>query len=166
VYNKKTRYGNLIIPLAVWVFGCSLSAVSATIWNNSNRLCLVVNFFEGRAGNLRSILAIFSIVYVSCITAVLISAFKIHQTVVKSTSEIESLSERKMSSKKKHQNKLFRSLTRLFVTKLSLLLMMWLPLALSKLPTGIHIWLLGPCLVASPIQNPFVYRQAKRKAVI
>jgi hypothetical protein len=165
---KKTTSGkraSLLLSSGVWVAGSAISAATIMVPRNglSNRLCLGFNYLEGDSNSWSPITALFPVVYVISIGVVWFSLIRIHWTVVDSASEIKRFSERKLGSTTAYRKKLFLTLLVYSLSKVSVIILVLLPLVGTKASARIHIWIVGPCIALSALRNPLVYRRAKHK---
>ncbi|ELU03239.1 hypothetical protein CAPTEDRAFT_211180 [Capitella teleta] len=159
------KLGTMAISGGTWAIGLGGSAaiVMGSEQGMHNRLCLVVNYFEGSNGQWSIVTAFLSLLNFVCFVAVMVCAAKIHVRVVASAKEVSKMSGMSANRSNDHRRKLTLTLFAFFFSKLSTLILIVLPSCGVTLKPEAHIFVLAPCVGGGAALNPLLYGQRKKQ---
>jgi hypothetical protein len=154
------RVTSLII-LLIWVFGVSVFMLFVFVVGLSNRICLPLNFFEKPLERWYILGVVLFVLDFSCFVVMAWCAFRIHRKVLESASELQKMSEHKISSNKAYKNRLAVMLVIFLINMVYVNVLVVVPQIGVGLGLENHIFLFTPCLVVRPILNPVLYAWRK-----
>jgi hypothetical protein len=157
------KRGTSLTILLVWAAGVLVSASFVFGVGLSNRICLPLNFFEDRLTRWYVVGVVLFILNLSGFVVMFWSALKIHRKVLESTTELQKISENKISLNKAYKTRLALMLLAFFLNKLCIDVLVVMPSMGVVLGPDKQMLLFAPCLGARPILNPFLYTWRKFK---